>query len=64
METLSLAVVMNHELADRGPQTAFLAAGVRLRSVVRGLRSPLFITYAIEIEGEAPLSFCTEAVDD
>lgn len=64
METLSLAVVMNHELADRGPQTAFLAAGVRLRSVVRDLPSPLFITYAIEIEGEAPLCFCTEAVDD
>ncbi len=45
METLALAVVLNHETADGG-------------------RRSLFITYAVEIEGDTPLTFFPEAVDD
>ena len=64
METLAFALVLNHrEAADGGPQTAVPHTRLQPRSAVGGLRSQL-ITYAVEIEGDAPLIAFAEAVDD
>ncbi len=64
METLALALALNHyETADGSRQTAVSPALHRLPAAVRHLPY-LFITYAVEIEGDAPLFFFAEAVDD
>lgn len=63
METPALAAFLNQETADHGSHGATLPTRIVLRSAVRGLRS-LFITYAIEIEGDTPLYFYAEGVDD
>lgn len=63
METLALAVVLNHETANRRSPTAVPPICIQRRSADGGPRSP-FITYAIEIEGHTPLTFFAEAVDD
>ncbi len=70
METPVLAALLNQETADHGPQTAVPPTRVQLRSAVRGLPSALcgvrfvFVTYAVEIEGDAPLFCFAEGVDD
>lgn len=63
METLVLAAFLNPQIADRGSQTAVPPTRIQPRSAVCGLRS-LFINYAIEIEGDTPLYFHAEGVDD
>ncbi len=63
METLVLAALLNHETADHGLQTAVLPTRAQLRSAVRGLQS-VFVTCAVEIEGDAPQFCFAEGVDD
>jgi hypothetical protein len=63
METLVPAAFLNQETAGRGSQTAVPLTRVRLRSAVCGLPS-LFITCAVEIEGDTPLYSYVEGVDD
>lgn len=64
METLALALALNHyETAVGSRQTAVPSAHIPLPSAVCGLPT-CFITFAVEIEGDTPLYFFAEAVDD
>ncbi len=64
METFALALALNHyETAVGSRQSAVAPARISLPSALRALPS-CFITFAVEIEGDAPLYFFAEAVDD
>ncbi len=63
METLALTAFVNHQTADGSRQPAVPATRIVLPPALRRLPS-LFITFAVEIEGDAPLYFVTEAIDD
>ena len=63
METLVFAAFLNQETADRGSQTAVLPTRVQPPSAVGGLWS-LFITCALEIDGDTPFYCYAEGVDD
>jgi hypothetical protein len=64
METPVLVMHLNQETAYRSPQIAVPPTRGRLRSAVRGPRTAIWIDYALEIEGDTPLTFLAEAVDD
>ena len=64
METLALALALNHyETAFDSRPAAVAPVRIPLPAAICGLPT-CFITFAVEIEGDAPLYFFAEAVDD
>lgn len=63
METLLLATVLNHDTAMRSAQCAAPVRSLRSARFAMPARFA-FVTYAVEIEGDAPLYFFAEGTDD
>ncbi len=64
MESLLLLPVMNHEDAMRSAQCAAPVRSLRTARRATPAARFVFVTYAVEIEGDAPLYFCAEGTDD